>query len=324
MNAPFLQENRRARFQTVLGANALALLRMDGKEEMSGDFTWQIEALSADADIDLNALLGTHATVELEIAGGQRHFDDIETAAQWSGIEENGNRYDIVLRPWLHIAGLRRNQRIFHDMTVIEILTDVLQPYAGMGSPHMEHELTDDFPSLEYTVQYRESDADFARRLMERFGITWHWRHQMGNHTLMLTDQVSFHPEVPGASRAYYGVEGYHMHDEEHFYEWRGGSRVTTGAVRLTEYNFKMPHATQEVAQTGDATHAHGDIESFDWPGDYLEEGYGRDVVARRVQAETGQAVRYIAKGDVASLGAGWSVTPVGDTIPGVPGTRML
>ncbi|MEL7089745.1 MAG: contractile injection system protein, VgrG/Pvc8 family, partial [Planctomycetota bacterium] len=103
----------------MLGANALALLRMDGKEEMSGDFTWQIEALSADADIDLNALLGTHATVELEIAGGQRHFDGIVTAAQWCGIEENGNRYDIVLRPWLHIAGLRRNQRIFHDMTVI-------------------------------------------------------------------------------------------------------------------------------------------------------------------------------------------------------------
>ena len=324
MNAPFIQDNRRARLQTVLGSNALALLRMDGQEELAGDFVWQIEALSADPNLDLNALLGTHATVELEVAGGQRHFDGFVTSAQWCGMEENGNRYDIVLRPWLHIAGLRRNQRIFHNMPVTDILTEVLGSYAGMGSPHMEQELAADYPTLEYTVQYRESDADFARRLMERFGITWHWRHDMGNHTLVLTDQVSFHPEVAGASRAFYSVEGYHMHDEEHFYEWRGGSRVTTGAVRLTEYNFKIPHATQEVGQSGDATHDHSDIESFDWPGDYLEEGYGRDVVARRIQEETGQSVRYIAKGDVASLGAGWCVTPVGDTIPGVTGTRML
>ncbi|MEL7124884.1 MAG: type VI secretion system tip protein TssI/VgrG [Pseudomonadota bacterium] len=324
MNAPFLQENRRARFKTTLGPNALALLRMDGEEELSGDFTWKIEALSDDPDIDLNAILGTHASVEMQVAGGLRYFDGIVTAAQWCGMEENGNRYDIILRPWLHIAGLRRNQRIFHNLSVTEILTEVLSTYAGIGSPHMEQELGGNYPTLEYTVQYQESDADFARRLMERFGITWYWRHDDGNHTLVMTDQMSSQPEVPGATRPYYGVEGYHMHDEEHFYGWSGGTRVTTGAVRLTEYNFKMPYATQEVDQAGDADHAYGTVESFDWPGDYLEGGYGREVVYRRMQAETGQAVRYLAKGDVASLGAGWCVTPTGDKIPNVTDQRML
>lgn len=324
MNAPFIQENRRARLQTTLGANTLVLLRMDGEEELSGDFTWSIEALSVDPDIDLNALLGTHATVEMDVAGGQRYFDGIVTAAQWCGTEENGNRYDITLRPWLAIAEMRRNQRIFHDVSVDEILNTLLTTYAELGSPHFDLQLSNDYPKLEYTVQYRESDADFARRLMERFGITWHWQHTNGNHVLVLTDQIGQHPEVAGGDRPYFGVAGYHMHDEEHFDSWRGGSRVTTGAVRLTEYNFKNPHAAQEVDQVGEAKHAQGHTESFDWPGDYLDQGQGRGVVNRRVQAENGQAVRYLAKGDVASLGAGWCVTPTGDKIPGVTGQRML
>ncbi len=324
MNAPFIQDNRRARLKTTLGANTLVLLRMDGEEELSGDFTWSIEALSVDPDIDLDALLGTHATIEMDVAGGQRYFDGIVTAAQWCGSEENGHRYDITLRPWLHIAGLRRNQRIFHDASVDEILNTLLTTYAELGSPHVELKLSDDYPKLEYTVQYHESDADFARRLMERFGITWHWQHSDGNHTLVLTDQIGQHPDVSGGDRPYYGVVGYHMHNEEHFDSWRGGSRVTTGAVRLTEYNFKSPNAAQEVNQTGEAKHAQGQTESFDWPGDYLDQGQGRGVVNRRVQAESGQAIRYLAKGDVASLGAGWCVTPTGDRIPGVTGQRML
>ncbi|QUJ78137.1 type VI secretion system tip protein VgrG [Sulfitobacter albidus] len=324
MNVPFIQENRRARLTTSLAINTLVLLRMDGHEELSGDFTWTVEALSADPDVDLNALLGTHATIEMDVAGGQRYFDGIVTAAQWCGMDENGNRYDIVLRPWLHVAGLRRNQRIFHRMSVDQILKELLGVYAELGNPHLELELTDDYPTLEYTVQYNESDADFARRQMERFGITWHWVHENGNHKLVLTDRVSQQPDVSGGNRPYYGVEGYHMHDEEHFDGFRGGSRLTTGAVRLTEYNFKSPHAAQEVDQVGEATHAQGQIESFDWPGDYLKQSEGRGVVNTRVQAETGQAIRYLAKGDVASLGAGWCVTPTGDTIPGVTGQRML
>lgn len=324
MNAPFSQENRRARLETVLGKDVLSLLRMDGEEELCGDFCWRIEALSTDPEIDLNALLGTHATVDMLNAGGERFFDGIVTEAQWCGVAENGNRYDIVLRPWLHIAGLRRNQRIFHNMSFDEIVTEVLGEYAALGNPHVELKLFDSYPKLEYTVQYNESDADFVRRQMERFGVTWHWIHEAGNHTLILTDQVKEHTDVPGGDRPYFGIDGYHMHKGEHFQAFKGGSRITTGAVRLTDYNFKTPNATQEVDETGPAKHAYGQIESFDWPGDYLDQGEGRAVVSRRVEAEAGQAARYQAEGDVASLGAGICVTLTGDFIPGVTGQRFI
>ncbi|MCF6446185.1 type VI secretion system Vgr family protein, partial [Nereida sp. MMG025] len=324
MNTHFSQQDRQGRLTTSLGADTLVLLRMDGTEELSGDFEWRVEALSPDAGLDLHALLGTHATVEIDHATGSRAFDGIVVEAEARGAFENGWRYDLVLRPWLHVAGLRRNMRIFHNKTVIDIAQDVFASYAGLGAPHLDIQLTGDYPVLEYTVQYGESDADFVRRQLERHGITWGWRHEAGSHTMVLVDTASSLPEVPGASRPYFGVDGYHRADEEHFNTWSSAQRITTGAVRLTEYNFKTPTATQEVDQLGDASHPSGDIESYDWPGDYLDQGEGRGVVSTRLDAERGQAPRHRAMGDVVSLGAGWRVTLAGDDVADATGRTFV
>ena len=320
MNAHFGQAGRQGQLEPALGTDALVLLRMDGTEELSGDFRWTVAALSEQAEIDLHALLGTHATVLIDHASGTRAFDGIVAEAQARGTDENGFRYGLILRPWLHVASLRRNMRIFHDQTVIEIVEAVLNDYAGLGNPHLDVQVTADYPVLEYTVQYGESDADFVRRQLERHGISWSWRHKAGNHTLVLSDAASSLPQAPGTTRPFYRIAGFHQHDEEHFSRWSPGQRITTGAVRLTEYNFKIPTAVQEVDQAGDASHPSGDIESYDWPGDYLTQGEGTGVVTSRLEQSRGQAPRHEADGDVVSLGAGWRVTLGGDEVTGATG----
>lgn len=324
MNAHFGQAGRQGQLETALGPDALVLLRMDGTEELSGDFRWTVAALSEQAEIDLHALLGTHATVLIDHASGTRAFDGIVAEAQARGTDENGFRYDLILRPWLHVASLRRNMRIFHDQTVIEIVEAVLNDYAGLGNPHLDVQVTADYPVLEYTVQYGESDADFVRRQLERHGISWSWRHNAGNHTLVLSDAAISLPQVPGTTRPFYRIAGFHQHDEEHFSRWSPGQRITTGAVRLTEYNFKIPTAVQEVDQAGDASHPSGDIESYDWPGDYLTQGEGTGVVTSRLEQSRGQAPRHEADGDVVSLGAGWRVTLGGDEVTGATGRGFV
>lgn len=324
MNKPLSQQHRRGKLSTNLGEDQLVLLRMDGTEELAGSFELRVEALSTDSQIDLNSLLGTHATVEIEMQQGVRHFDGIVCEASYGGVADTGFRYDLVLRPWLHLAGLRRNQKIFHRMTVVQILTEVFGTYAEMGDPHVSMNLTEDYPELEYTVQYNESDADFAMRLMERFGITWCYAHSAGNHVLTLVDRASSLPEVTGGARPYRGMHGHNMGTEEHFWEWSGGTRVTTGAVRLTEYNFKTPNAAQEVAFAQGDAHLHGDIESYDYPGDYLSSGEGQGVASRRQEAEVGQGPRHHAKGDVAGLAAGTCVSLTGDEIPGATHKRFV
>ncbi|NVK16036.1 MAG: type VI secretion system tip protein VgrG, partial [Rhodobacteraceae bacterium] len=196
--------------------------------------------------------------------------------------------------------------------------------YAGLGNPHLEVQVSEDYPVLEYTVQYGETDADLVRRQLERHGITWSWRHEAGSHTMLLTDAAFSLPQVPGGSRPYYGVAGYHRHEDEHFRSWSPAQRITTGAVRLTEYNFKIPVAAQEAEQLSEIAHPSSDIESYDWPGDYLTQGEGRGVADRRLQEERGHALRHHAEGDAVSLGAGWRVTLAGDEVRGATGETFV
>ena len=319
------QDTRLGKLTTSLGKDVLVLLRFSGDDHVNDLFEYTVDALSTRPNIDFDALIGTHASVELATQNnGPRQFDGIVTQARWAGVGENGNKYTLTLRPWFWLAGKRRNQRIFHNKTVVQIIEELLQPYSGLGDPALENRLTGSYPELEYTVQYRESDLDFATRLMERFGISYHFHHDAGSHTLVLTDDVGSHRPVAGGSRAYKGVDGHHQADEEHFWEWFPERNMTTGAVRLTDYNFKKPTAAMEVDHTGDAGYEQGQIESYDYPGDYLAKGEGKGVVSLRTDQERGQDHRHRAVGDCTSLGAGMTVTLTGDQVPGVKGETYL
>jgi type VI secretion system secreted protein VgrG len=71
-----------------------------------------------------------------------------------------------------------------------------------------------------------------------------------------------------------------------------------------------------EADQTGDAIHAEGKIESFDWPGGYLDQGRGQVVARLRSDAERGQDRRFEAVGDIGSLGAGCRVVASSERMP--------
>ncbi len=322
MSIMLRQTDRLGRLSTALGPDVLVLLRFDGADHLNDLFEYRVEALSLSHDLDLDALMGTHATVTIEGREGARPFDGIVTQARWTGAGENGHRYELVLRPWFWLAGRRRNQRIFHNKTVVEILRELLADYASLGDPALEISLSGEYPVLEYTVQYRESDLDFARRQLERHGISFHFRHQDGSHTLVVTDDTSSHHHV--GSRPFKPFDAHHQAEGEHFWEWAPERNLTTGAVRLTDYNFKAPMASMEVDRQGDATHAQGLIESFDYPGDYLERGRGKNVAALRTQAERGGDRRHRAAGDCISLGSGMQVTLSGDPAPGTGETYLV
>ena len=321
MNAPFKQAERLGRLTTSLGPDTLALLRFDGSDHLNDLFEYRIEALAIRDDLDFDALIGTHASVEIDGREGVQTFDGIVTSTRWAGVGENGHRYDLVLRPWFWLASRRRNQRIFHNKTVVQILKELLSDYAGLGDPALEMKLSADYPVLEYTVQYRESDLDFARRQMERHGISFHFRHAPGSHTLVLTDDVLAHETI--GDRPYKSYDGHHQAEGEHFWDWAPERNMTTGAIRLTDYNFKSPDAAMEADRLGDAAYAQGTIESFDYPGDYLNQGVGKIVAGLRTRQERGADRRNRAVGDCVSLRSGKRVTLSGDKVPGIGETYL-
>lgn len=314
MNGSFSQTTRMGRLTTVLGKDVLNLLRMDADEHVNSLFSYRVEAVSASDALSFDDLIGTHATVHLRSFDlPETPFDGIVTEAEMLGQGDNGWRYAFTLKPWLWLLGLRRNQQIFHNKTVVQILDEVFAPYGK----DIQNKLTGDYPALEYTVQYRETDLAFVTRMMERFGISYHFAHDDGKHALVLTDNITAHDDLPGGSRLYQMVEGHHT-KAEHFWEMKPSQRLTTGKVRLTDYNFKTPDAAMETDRAGAAPYAQGEIESYDYPGDYLDQSAGNRVARLRVDQERGQDPRHQAEGDCASLRAGLCVDVTGDKVPGV------
>lgn len=323
MNAPFKQASRLGRLATALGPDKLVLLRFTGEDYVNELFDYRVEALAPDANVDFDSLLGSHATVTLETRNGPNQFDGIVTRTRRMGTAENGHVYELTLRPWFWLAGRRNNQKIFHNKSVDTILTEVLEPYSGAGNPAMELRLTKSYPSLEYTVQYRESDLDFARRMMERFGISFHFKHSDTNHTLVLTDSDAGHDPIAGGARPYYPVDKHHQATEEHFWQIAPERNLTTGAVRLIDYNFKSPTALMEADQIGDAAHAFGQLESYEYPGDYLDHAEGKLLARLRADQFRGSDKRNRAEGDCAGLSAGMIVNLTGESIPGVEARQI-
>jgi type VI secretion system secreted protein VgrG len=129
---------RRATIQTPLGP-LLQLRKLTGEEAMNDLFTLDAELLSTSSGINPKALLGQHATVALETAGGGlRYLDGVVTRFAMAGQDHRHYAYRIQLRPWLWLATRKRDFRIFQFKTVPEILQQVLGAY---GEP-LEQRLT--------------------------------------------------------------------------------------------------------------------------------------------------------------------------------------
>src|SRR5690606_11343133 len=90
--------------------------------------------------------------------------------------------------PALHLLGQQTHSRIFQDMSVLEILDEVLGTELGQYGRTLDKgsEARGTAPR-DYCVQYRESDLDFCVRLMEEEGISYHFVHDEGTGHEVLT-----------------------------------------------------------------------------------------------------------------------------------------
>lgn len=294
-----------AQLITELGQGALHLVKFDGEDHVDGLFHWVISAETTGADdVALDTLLGTHATVVLpDTQYGERAFDGIVTHAAKTGIAAGRAQIRLTLEPWFSLLSQRQNQRIFHEMDVEGILRKLFADYASLGAPAVAFQLNGDHPVLEYSVQYQESDLAFARRMMERFGLSFFFRHDIGSHTLVITDTMDQFDQAPGGARPFRHGDAGHQDYEERFWAWSQARQVGAGQVRLTDFNFHQPNAAMEVDRGSNA--ARGRLETVQYPGNYRGATEGQAMAATMLRQAVGQDHRHNAAGDCVSISAG-------------------
>lgn len=299
------QDTRIGKLHSPLPAADLVLMRFNGMDGVNQCFEYQVEALSKETDIDLDAIVGRHMTVELHDRDRNPiYYDGIVVEASWADEGDTGHYYRFTLRPWFWLMSKRRNQKIFQNMSFEEIAQDVCNKFSGDGA-NVAFQVQGNFPPQEYIVQYRESDMHFLCRLAERYGVNFFFSHDKGVHTLNFVDVVDNFPSIPGGSRDYIASDGDSNDDDEHFWDWSPGRRLTVGKVTTTDYNFTTPSAAMLDDHTGDADYEYGDIESYVYPGISEDKAASKRVAKLRTEQERARDKYHAAVGNVMTLSSG-------------------
>jgi type VI secretion system secreted protein VgrG len=285
---------------------SLSLRRLHGREEVSRPFHYDLLLLGPSHDLDLDKLLGTGITVEIEGTEGTRMIHGLVADTTYRGEMEDQARYDVVLVPWLWFLDRRVDCRIFQNMTAIEIVKSVVGEHHG----DLEDRLTGQYLERDYCVQYRESDLNFVSRLLEEEGVFFYFEHSRGRHVLMLVDEVASCPTRRGyATVPFYPPTSGARRERDHLDRWQIMARARTAHTALRSFDFKQPGRPLEAVDQAARLHDRDNLEAYDYPGDFVTTDAGDTRARVRLEALRAERRRVSAAGNATGLACGHRFT---------------
>ncbi|HEY4014169.1 MAG TPA: type VI secretion system tip protein TssI/VgrG [Polyangiaceae bacterium] len=255
----------------------VTFVSMTGTEGISELFAYEIDVLCRKADLKPSDWWGASVRVQLarsDSPNDTREWDGVVTAFEYVGAGDDGyTRYRMTMRPWLWFLTQRADCRIFQNMTVPDIISQV---FKGGGFTDFDFQLWETYPQRDYVVQYRETDFNFVSRLMERDGIYYFFGHDDGKHTLVLADSAETPQPAEGAEQLPYAPPDAHRDETlEYVTSWRTQGSVHPTRVALVDYDFTRPRMdlyTMRQVYGQDDTPT---LDVYDYPGGYVDPSVG-------------------------------------------------
>ncbi len=279
-----IQTNRLIKVTTPLGADVLLFHRMNGTEQISRLFEYEVEFLSTRGSVALDDILGQNICVEVLLANeSKRYFNGYVSRFSQHGTLDEYYCYRAVVRPWLWFLTRTSNCRIFQNMSVPKICKQV---FNDKGFTDVDDKLTESYPDLIFCVQYRETDFNFVSRLLEQYGIAYYFKHEENKHTLVLADSISAYEHVSDYEEIpYYPLEdNTERRERDHIYEWTLSQTVQSGAYVLNDYDFEKPKASLISKSNNPKSYSNANYEHYDYPGEYTELADGDKWVYNRME----------------------------------------
>ncbi|MGZ8140659.1 type VI secretion system tip protein TssI/VgrG [Bordetella bronchiseptica] len=264
---------------------ALQFRSMHGHEGLSALYEFEVDLLAATHTLELKSLLGKPVSLEIETGGAPRYLSGQATRCALVGREGDSARqyvYRVTMRPWLWYLTQTSDSKIFQQMSVVDVLRQVLADYPFP----VEYRLAGSYRRWEYCVQYQETDFAFVSRLMEHEGIYYWFRHESGKHTLVLTDDITQHDECPGAAQLpYYGPDRATVPQEQYVSQWQVAEEITPDGFATVDYDFKKPAASLDAQSSNPGAYEPGGLQVYEWLGGYTEPDQGERYSRIRLEA---------------------------------------
>lgn len=279
----------------ALPGGSLTLSRVKGRDGINTLFAYELELKTPDhqhawfgpeSNLDLKAMQGKEFTVEIELEGtgtglvgnagaGTREVTGLVHDVRGPFIVGRQVAYRLRLRPWLWLATLTTDYKIFQQKTVVEILDDLLADYTFPVEKRLD---VARYPKRAYQVQYGETDFAFFKRLTEEWGISWFFEHSDGKHRLVLADGNGAFRRF--TSPAYHTLRWYRSADridEEHLFDFQIVDKLVSGKWTTNDYDFVKPRADLTVGTADPRETAHATGEMVEWPGTHAQPATDND-----------------------------------------------
>ncbi len=266
-----------------------------------------VEFLSSNEALDLQDILGS--TIHL----GQKDEDDEDrwftgtcVAVDYVGLYQGMSHFVADVRPWLWFLTRTRENRIFQELHVLDIIKQVMEPY-GFWSD-VKQETTASYKARDYCVQYNETDFDFISRLMEEEGIYYFFIQDEKKLKMVLADSISAHKPAPKAAKIDFAFKegGEYRRDNDHIFDWSETTAVTSGKVTMEDYDFDKPKTElKKVKAMPKGNHNKKNFEHYMYPGHNRTPGVDDALVKVRMEAEAVRHKLSRGAGNVRTLGVG-------------------
>lgn len=250
-------------------AETFAVASFDGVEETSKPFSFEIWLRASSTELE-SELVGKRAF--LRIAGADTHRDiaGVVAFAELTETLVTGAVYRVELRPRLFTLGLNQNSRVFQDMTVPQIVDDVLERHGIERTWAVART----YPERVYCVQYEESDLAFVERLVAEEGIFYCVSTTAADggatEKIVFMDDAAYEPIAEPATLPFHAPDGLEQsRDAIESLSW--GRHMATAESTVTGFDFRRPtarlKATAKAPENGSGANGEAYEHDLDWGG---------------------------------------------------------
>jgi type VI secretion system secreted protein VgrG len=280
----YIQTDRAIQIDLGLGDRDSMLIRgFHGTEAVSRLYEYRLDLRLQGKTMRFDEVVGKKATITLEIASGMtRQFHGIITQLSRGSRDGDFIYFRALLRPKIWRLTKTWDCRIYQDKTVVDILQNV---FTGFEVDYSRLQM-EDFEKHNYRVQYRESNFNFASRLMEEAGICYFFDHSEPQEKLILMNArtTMAHPSLPAEDSLEYMEVRADAVVGPHIRSWEKVQDFASGVEHLGDHHFQMPYSDlskqefiRESIPVGDdkdwKLHVANDynMEVYDYPGEYAK-----------------------------------------------------
>lgn len=273
------------------------VLAFKGSEVLDQPFFIQVQVVSDNPSLDLESLL--HQPAYLDFGDAQEGLHGQVYAIGRDDPGRRITRYHLTLVPRLAYLAHRRNQRIFQQRSVPQIIAAVLEQHGILADAYAFELGPVVYPPRTFCVQYAESDLHFIQRLCEEEGIHYHFRHSADAHLLVFGDDQTVFRRLP-AQR--YCAAGGPQADTRVIQ--RFDVRLATRSQKTVrrDHDFERPSlCLQDTAGSAPAQ----PLEDYHYPAGFTDHARGKRLARRGLERHQRDRLRALGKSDQLALRSG-------------------